>query len=330
MLNSMGGVVEEKPKQKPISTALLNRTRNFENLFPLDDPIIQIPKKKSLVELQKENNNSQITIRKKPIVPKLFSQVQQEKMNSFKINLSIDDKYTIYSLIGSESSSPELIENFVLIDGKKYLIPNLGCFMFRSQHENGVDSLISNSDFEFVEDTETKFVGLKLKGSSTIIKMNQIINDIIHEIQSQLKQKFNKKANQVVVTIPMIYTSFQKEEFQKCLKKTGFQEIKLVDSTSLFAAACLKSVQQEQIILVGNWTSTHLELAVIKVEGDTIEVLDKARSIALGSNSIRRRMTRVLGINLSNEEFRNEGSVSDEEYEKLSLLVSTSIFELVS
>jgi molecular chaperone DnaK (HSP70) len=162
------------------------------------------------------------------------------------------------------------------------------------------------------------------------VKIDQIVHDIVQEIQSQLKEKLNKTANEVVVTIPMIYTSTQKEEFQKCLKKSEFQEIKLVDSTSLLAAACLKSVQQEQIILVGNWTSTHLELAVSKVGGETVEILDKAGSIALGSKSIRRRLTRVLANKLSNEENRKEESVSDEEYEKLYPLLNNAIVELVS
>jgi hypothetical protein len=185
MFNSMGGIVEEKPKQKSIFSGLFNRAVYFENFLspehlkklelldnfqsilmvskvsnyntskedgeqppqlksvsnsntsssPLnaqqENSTIELSKKKTLIELQKENQNSQMTIISKPPQLQSSNQVQQEQMNSLKINLSIDDKYTIYSLIGSEISSPEKIENFVSINGKKYFIPNLGCFVLK-------------------------------------------------------------------------------------------------------------------------------------------------------------------------------------------------------
>jgi hypothetical protein len=272
----------------------------------------EIPKKKSLVEMEQENQNPSITQITKPTIAKPI-QDQSNVDDSLKIQMIIDDKFTTYSLIQTQASPAEKIENSILVNGKKYSIPSLGCFMFRSKNESSLESLIAGSDFEFVEDNETKFIALKLKGSSNIITMNEIIDQLVKQIQDQLKKNFNKIAGEVLVTIPMMYTSTQKEEYQKCLKKAGFREIQFVDSSTLLAAACSESVQTERIVLVGSWTSTHLELAVAKIGDGKIEVFEKNVSFSLGTKNIKHRITRVLWIKIHKIDFFDESNISEDE-----------------
>jgi molecular chaperone DnaK (HSP70) len=160
----------------------------------------------------------------------------------------------------------------------------------------------------------TKLAALSLQSDSSIIMtVEKNLKTIIEKIQNTLKQKLNKTASKVIVSVPMMFTASQKGDFEQCLKKAGFKRIKFVDEISILSVAISEKVKKNKIALIGNWTDTHIELAVSEVGPDHVKILDKYGNFSVGAGSIKKKITRILGNKVLHDNQLDIDSISDEE-----------------
>jgi molecular chaperone DnaK (HSP70) len=100
--------------------------------------------------------------------------------------------------------------------------------MFRSKNEPGLKSLLAGTGYAFCQDPITKLVAVTLHIDPTmIITVETIFRSIIEKMQLILQEKLNKIAGKAVVLVPMMFTSTQRSDFQKCLIKAGFKSVNL-------------------------------------------------------------------------------------------------------
>lgn len=231
-----------------------------------------------------------------------FKALMSREGNPKKLNLSlfltidsISTKFSVFTPISI--FDPEEISNVIRLKRQNFQIPNLSCFMFRSRNEPNLDSFLINSEFQFIEDNESKFVALQLKNDlSFVISMKDIIYQLINHIQKILAKKYLGRASRIIFSVPMLYTSIQRREIQECLKNAGVEMIDFVETTSLIAIECSNQIPSDGLILIGNWTESYFEAAIAQKKSNSIDILDQIGYYSLGVTQILNQISSFLAF----------------------------------
>jgi hypothetical protein len=233
-----------------------------------------------------------------------------ESLDYTDITLLVGSSSTIFTSLKESSQIPKLeVHHSIKINQERYEVPNLNQFMFRRFDDMNIQNSLGDSPFEFVENPVTKFVDLRLKNNQkTIITCHMIFSNIFRKMKEWLFNCFCYAVGNVIFQVPLNFNESQKKEVIQCFKKCEIQKVILVDTNSILAASLLiKDRIEREKVLVVNWSEDSFEISIMKIDKNSIEVLDKVVETEFALSKIRKSISRVL----ANKLFHNDSKIDD-------------------
>lgn len=202
--------------------------------------------------------------------------------------------------------------------------------MFNSPTDSKLVKLFANSEYNLCEDPKTSFAALQLSDESqTMITVDMIINEIVRKMKDWLLNKHLKFIDHIIVQIPMIFTSLQRNDLLECLKTTGLSHIKLYDANTINILRIVNKVEGENVLVV-YMDQTRTEVSTFSVNNKEVTELIKNVDYNLGFQQFQTKSAKVLANKIYHQDKSNDNDIPQDEIQnvmKECISVLQDIFE---